>query len=175
VTIETFDELVGRLNYPMFMVTVAGERERDGCLVGFTTRSSVDPPRFIVCLSDKNRTFRIGRDTDVMVVHLVPADALELAELFGSCTGDEVDKFERCGWSPGPESTPPRAMRVPCTSKIPLYGERIGAGGGSSPCPYVEVADCRDFGCVSGGSGIRTHGPGRPGTTVFETAARWSP
>jgi flavin reductase (DIM6/NTAB) family NADH-FMN oxidoreductase RutF len=106
VTIESFDELVGRLDYPMFIVTVAGERERDGCLVGFTTQSSVDPPRFIVCLSDKNRTFRIAREAELMVVHLVPADALELAELFGSRTGDEVDKFECCRWFPGPESTP---------------------------------------------------------------------
>jgi flavin reductase (DIM6/NTAB) family NADH-FMN oxidoreductase RutF len=106
VKLESFDQLVGRLDYPMFIVTVAGEGERDGCLVGFATQSSVDPPRFIVCLSDKNRTFRIAREADLMMVHLVPADALELAELFGSRTGDDVDKFERCRWSPGPASTP---------------------------------------------------------------------
>jgi flavin reductase (DIM6/NTAB) family NADH-FMN oxidoreductase RutF len=90
----------------MFVVTVTSGRERDGCLVGFTTQSSVDPPRFIVCLSDKNRTFRIAGEADVMVVHLVPAGAMALAELFGSRTGDDVDKFERCRWSPGPEGTP---------------------------------------------------------------------
>ena len=103
---EAFEELVGRLDYPMFVVTVAGPTERDGCLAGFTTQSSVDPPRFIVCLSDKNRTFLIAGEADVMIVHLVPADAMDVAELFGSRTGDDVDKFERCRWSPGPADTP---------------------------------------------------------------------
>jgi len=101
-----FESLAARLDYPIFVVTVASATERDGCLVGFTTQSSVDPPRFIVCLSDKNRTFRIASEADVMIVHLVPADAFELAELFGSQTGDDVDKFERCPWSRGPEGTP---------------------------------------------------------------------
>ena len=40
------------------------------------------------------------------VVHLVPAHAGPLAELFGSVTGDDVDKFSRCEWSPGPDGAP---------------------------------------------------------------------
>jgi len=99
-------ELVSELDYPMFIVTVAARGERAGCLVGFTTQCSIDPPRFLVCLSDKNRTFRVAQDASVMVVHLVPRQEDELAKLFGERTGDEVDKFERCAWSPGPESTP---------------------------------------------------------------------
>ena len=41
-----------------------------------------------------------------MAVHLVPADAAELAELFGGRTGDEIDKFERCAWHEGPHGQP---------------------------------------------------------------------
>lgn len=99
-------ELVSRLDYPMFIVTAAAGGERAGCLIGFATQCSIDPPRFLVCLSDKNRTYRVARGASVLVVHLVPADAGELAELFGSQTGDEVDKFARCSWTPGPEGTP---------------------------------------------------------------------
>jgi flavin reductase (DIM6/NTAB) family NADH-FMN oxidoreductase RutF len=99
-------ELVSELDYPMFIVTVAAEDERAGCLVGFTTQCSIDPPRFLVCISDKNRTFRVAREADSVVVHLVPAEATELAELFGGETGDEVDKFERCAWRPGPGGAP---------------------------------------------------------------------
>ena len=99
-------ELVSELDYPMFIVTVAGGGERAGCLVGFATQCSIDPPRFLVCLSDKNKTFRVAREAEVMVVHLVPAEAGELARLFGERTGDELDKFERCAWSPGPGGTP---------------------------------------------------------------------
>src|SRR5919106_332536 len=90
----------------MFIVTVAAGGERAGCLVGFATQCSIDPPRFLICLSDKNRTFRVARDADLLIVHLVPQEADDLAELFGSETGDEIDKFARCGWSPGPGGAP---------------------------------------------------------------------
>ena len=98
--------LVSDLDYPMFIVTATNGRERAGCLVGFATQCSIDPPRFLVCLSDKNRTFRVARDAEVVVVHLVPADADPLAQLFGSQTGDDVDKFSQCAWHEGPGGTP---------------------------------------------------------------------
>ena len=99
-------DLVSDLDYPMFIVTATNGRERAGCLVGFATQCSINPPRFLVCLSDKNRTFRVARTAELVVVHLVPAQAGELAELFGSRTGDDVDKLERCAWHDGPAGTP---------------------------------------------------------------------
>ena len=54
---EQFEELVATLDPPMFVVTARAGDERDGCLVGFATQCSIDPPRFFVCLSEKNRTF----------------------------------------------------------------------------------------------------------------------
>jgi flavin reductase (DIM6/NTAB) family NADH-FMN oxidoreductase RutF len=102
----TVHELVSELDYPMFIVTATNGRERSGCLIGFATQCSIHPPRFLVCLSDKNRTHEVARDAELVVVHLVPDDARELAELFGSQTGDDVDKFERCAWREGPGGTP---------------------------------------------------------------------
>jgi flavin reductase (DIM6/NTAB) family NADH-FMN oxidoreductase RutF len=103
---DTVNQLVGELDYPMFIVTVANEQERAGCLVGFATQCSIDPPRFLLCISNKNHTFRVAQEADVMVVHLVPEGATELADMFGGETGDEVDKFARCRWSPGPGGAP---------------------------------------------------------------------
>jgi flavin reductase (DIM6/NTAB) family NADH-FMN oxidoreductase RutF len=97
---------LGELDYPMFIVTAAAGGERAGCLVGFATQCSIDPLRFIVCLSDKNRTFRVAQEASLLAVHLVPEGADDLARLFGSETGDETDKFERCSWTPGPDGTP---------------------------------------------------------------------
>ncbi len=94
------------LDYPMYIVTAAAGGHRSGCLVGFATQCSIHPPRFLVCISDKNHTYRVAREAEVLVVHLVPADAGELAELFGSQTGDEIDKFARCEWRPGPGGAP---------------------------------------------------------------------
>ena len=101
-----FDELVGGLDYPMFIVTTRAGGEMSGCLVGFATQCSIDPPRFLVCLSDKNRTCRVARAAAALAVHFVPAAAGELAELFGGETGDEVDKFARCEWCEGRDGIP---------------------------------------------------------------------
>jgi flavin reductase (DIM6/NTAB) family NADH-FMN oxidoreductase RutF len=107
VVAATFHRLVGDLEYPMFIVTArAPEGEPLGCLVGFATQTSIDPPRFSVCLSHKNRTYRRGRDAEVLGVHCVPAGAEALAELFGGETGDEVDKFARVAWHEGPGGVP---------------------------------------------------------------------
>jgi flavin reductase (DIM6/NTAB) family NADH-FMN oxidoreductase RutF len=103
----TFHALVGDLEYPMFIVTARAEDDEPlGCLVGFATQTSIDPPRFAVCLSHKNRTYRRGRESELLGVHCVPADADALAELFGGQTGDEVGKFERCEWREGPGGVP---------------------------------------------------------------------
>ena len=103
---EVFESLVGELEYPMLIVTAAARGERSGCLVGFATQTSIDPGRYLVCLSQKNRTHRVARDAAVLGVHFLPRDREDLAELFGGETGDEVDKFERCEWREGPEGAP---------------------------------------------------------------------
>ena len=105
-TRETFNALVSELDYPMFVVTTAAQGERAGCLVGFATQCSIDPPRFLVCISKQNRTYRVARDAGVVAVHFLPADAEDLAELFGGRTGDDVDKFAQCEWSEGPGGVP---------------------------------------------------------------------
>ena len=102
----TFNALVGDLEYPMFIVTARADEEPLGCLVGFATQMSIDPPRFAIGLSHNNRTYRRGRDAELLGVHCVPADAGELAELFGGETGDDVDKFARCAWHEGPGGVP---------------------------------------------------------------------
>ena len=102
----TFNAIVGSLEYPMFIVTARAGDERLGCLVGFATQTSIDPPRFAVGLSHANRTYRHAHNADALGVHCVPADAPDLAELFGGETADEVDKFARCVWHDGPEGVP---------------------------------------------------------------------
>jgi flavin reductase (DIM6/NTAB) family NADH-FMN oxidoreductase RutF len=90
------------LDYPMFIATVPG----DGCLIGFATQASIDPRRFLACLSNRNRTYRLARDSSHMAVHVVPEDRMDLAELFGGETGDEIDKLERCEWTEGRGGVP---------------------------------------------------------------------
>lgn len=103
---EAFSDLVGELDYPMAVVTVAAGGERGGCLVGFATQCSIDPPRFAVWISRNNHTFQLARTAGVLAVHFLSAEHRELAELFGGETGDEVDKFTRCRWREGMGGVP---------------------------------------------------------------------
>jgi flavin reductase (DIM6/NTAB) family NADH-FMN oxidoreductase RutF len=122
----TFNSLVGELDYPMFIVTACAGGERSGCLVGFATQTSIDPARFLVCLSHENRTYRVGRAAELLGVHFVPAQEEALAELFGGETGDEVDKFARCEWRPGPGGTP---LLAACPNRfVGRVLERLDAG-----------------------------------------------
>jgi flavin reductase (DIM6/NTAB) family NADH-FMN oxidoreductase RutF len=103
---KTFPKIMTELDYPMVVVTANAEEGPAGCLVGFGTQCSIDPPRYLVCLSDKNRTERVASHTDVLAVHFLAAGDLELARIFGEQTTDDTDTFALCGWYPGPRGAP---------------------------------------------------------------------
>lgn len=98
-----FDRFVGGLDYPMFVLTVPA---RSGCLIGFATQCSIDPPRFLACLSKANHTYRVLADDRFVAIHRLGPDDHDLAALFGAETGDEIDKFAHCDWHPGPGGVP---------------------------------------------------------------------
>ena len=101
-----FDHLMGTLDYPMLVATAVADGEVGGCLVGFATQCSIDPPRFLVCISKANRTFRIASRATFLGVHVLDGDDTVLAKHFGSETGDDVAKFDDVNWSPGPGGVP---------------------------------------------------------------------
>jgi flavin reductase (DIM6/NTAB) family NADH-FMN oxidoreductase RutF len=105
---QTFSTLVGELEAPTSIVTVQAGGERAGCLVGFATQTSIDPPRYLVCLSRRNHTYHtaVRHRARVLAVHFPGEDDHDLAELFGGQTGDDVDKFEASEWHDGPEGAP---------------------------------------------------------------------
>lgn len=101
-----FDRLVGGLDYPMLIVTANDGRRRAGCLVGFASQCSIDPPRFMVWLSKNNHTHDVATGATWLAVHVPTEENRALAELFGSVTGFDEDKFARCAWRDGPDGVP---------------------------------------------------------------------
>lgn len=127
---EEFDDFVEGLDYPVFVVTAYDGRERAGCLVGFATQVSIDPPRLLVCLSEANRTLRVARGAELLAVHVLGAEDHAVAELFGGETGDEVDKFDRARWHDGPGGVPvlddlPRFLVGRVLERVP-FGDHVG-------------------------------------------------
>ncbi|HEU5473505.1 MAG TPA: flavin reductase family protein [Actinophytocola sp.] len=101
-----FNELMGGLDYPMFIVTVTDGDQLAGCLVGFAAQCSIEPARFMVWLSKKNHTYQVASAAEVLAVHVPTQANLDLATLFGTRTGFDVDKFDRCAWRTGPGGVP---------------------------------------------------------------------
>jgi flavin reductase (DIM6/NTAB) family NADH-FMN oxidoreductase RutF len=101
-----FEAFTDGLDHPMYVVTVMEGGERSGCLVGFGSQVSMEPPRFLVCISVANHTHPIAQRAGLLAVHLLGPEQHALAELFGTETGDDIDKFQRCSWQAGPGGVP---------------------------------------------------------------------
>ncbi|WP_286151414.1 MULTISPECIES: flavin reductase family protein [unclassified Mycobacterium] len=101
-----FAGLMSQLDQPMYVVTVQGADGLSGCLVGFASQFSIDPPLFLVGLSEQNHTWRVSHGASHLAVHVIPRAKGELVRLFGEETGDCVDKFAECSWRTGPHGAP---------------------------------------------------------------------
>jgi flavin reductase (DIM6/NTAB) family NADH-FMN oxidoreductase RutF len=108
----------------------------------------------LVCLSERNHTFGVAGRARFVGVHVLEPDQRELADLFGGTTGDEVDKFDRCVWHPGPDGLPllddcPRRLVGRVLERLPL-GDHVGfllqplsehAGPDDQGLTYQQVRD----------------------------------
>lgn len=90
-----FDALMSRIDPNMIIVTTAAAGELGGCLVGFHAQSSIEPPRYSVWLSKANHTYRLGLRATHFAIHYLDRSDLDLAERFGTLSGDDVDKFDQ--------------------------------------------------------------------------------
>ncbi len=103
---EDYEEIVGRIDGALAIVTVRHGEDRSGCLIGFHSSCSIDPPLHAVWISQANHTHGPALASELIAVHLVERAAHDLAEHFGGLTGDEVDKFAQVAWQPGPDGVP---------------------------------------------------------------------
>lgn len=110
---DDLGDLVSAADGAMVVVTAvdADGGERDGCLVGFHSQCSIDPPRYAVWLSTANRTFRVARSSTHLAVHFLAETDHDLAAWFGGVTGDDLPeggdgKLATLAWTAGPGGVP---------------------------------------------------------------------
>ncbi|HET8930166.1 MAG TPA: flavin reductase family protein [Acidimicrobiales bacterium] len=132
---DDYGTFVARLDPALAIVTLYHDGERSGCLVGFHSSCSIDPPLHAVWLSQANHTYELALVSELLAVHLVDAGAHDLAEHFGGLTGDETDKFAGIAWHPGPDD-------VPLLDELPnrFVGRRVRVldASGDHICMVVE-------------------------------------
>ena len=103
---DVADSVLSWLDYPMVLVTATDGRSQDGCLVGFHTQCSIEPLRYLVCLSQQNRTTEVVARAELLAVQFLGQEDEAVARIFGELTGDTTDKFTRCEWQRGPGGAP---------------------------------------------------------------------
>jgi flavin reductase (DIM6/NTAB) family NADH-FMN oxidoreductase RutF len=133
-----FETLMASLDAPMVVVTTAVAGERAGCLVGFHAQSAIDPQRYCVWLSKANHTYRVALRSSHLAVHFLTEDDHDLAEHFGTLTGEDVDKFADLEVRDGPDGVPllerlPHRLTV---RRVALLDE-----GGDHVCLSAESLD----------------------------------
>lgn len=138
------------VDYSYYVVTVRStDGDMSGCLAGFVTQCSIEPPNFLVCISKANHTFDIAQRSPSIGLHLLGADQIAVARLFGEETGDTVDKFASVDWRLGATGAP-----LLVDSAVSLEGRVLG---------HFSVGDheaflTRGVRAVSGGhDGLLTH------------------
>jgi flavin reductase (DIM6/NTAB) family NADH-FMN oxidoreductase RutF len=154
---RAFDRFVANADSSMLVVTVAVDGERDGCLVGFHSQASIDPPGYVVWISKANHTWSLVRRARHLGVHLLAADQHDLAAHFGGQTADDgVDKLAAVDWS-ADEHGVPRLAACPnrFVGEIDLLPERshgdhvgvllapldVSAGSSCTPLRLAAVGD----------------------------------
>jgi flavin reductase (DIM6/NTAB) family NADH-FMN oxidoreductase RutF len=140
---DAFDTLMASLDPPMVVVTTAVAGERAGCLVGFHAQSAIDPQRYCVWLSKANHTYRVALRSSYLGVHFLTEHDLDLAEHFGTRTGEDVDKLAGLAIADGPDGVPllerlPHRMTV---RRVALLDE-----GGDHVCLSAECVDAEAAG-----------------------------
>jgi flavin reductase (DIM6/NTAB) family NADH-FMN oxidoreductase RutF len=135
---QALDAITARLDSPLLVVTAASGEHRGGCVVGFQTQCGLQPVRFALWLSKANVTYRIALFASHLAAHVLDRFDHDLVELFGGETGDEVDKLDRCAWTPGPAGVP---LLERCPNRIVLRKTAMFDDGTDHVCVVGEPVD----------------------------------
>jgi flavin reductase (DIM6/NTAB) family NADH-FMN oxidoreductase RutF len=130
-----FSTIMASVDARLIVVTAAVDGERAGCLVGFHTQSSIDPERYCVWLSKANHTYRVAVRSTHLGVHFLTVDDRQLAERFGTLTGDTTDKFAGLPVTRGPHAVP---VLGECPNRLVVRRIALLDEGGDHVCLITE-------------------------------------
>jgi len=138
---DPFDELMSRVDTAMIVLTTASGDSRAGCLVGFHCQCSIDPPRYAVWLSKANHTYRLALLAERFGLHFLTEADHDIAEHFGSLTGDDTDKFAGVEWHEGDGAVP---LLERCPHRVVARRHAMWDDGSDHVCFVLEPLDVND-------------------------------
>jgi flavin reductase (DIM6/NTAB) family NADH-FMN oxidoreductase RutF len=135
--------IMASLDAPLAVVTTANDHERAGCLIGFHSQSSIEPPRSSIWLSKANHTYRVMLRATHLAVHYLTSRDMEVARVFGTLSGDDLDKFALCETASGPHGVP---LLVHCPNLLVARRLTLLDEGGDHVCVVSEPIEGRSAG-----------------------------
>lgn len=140
---RAFEQLVAGTDPAMVVVTTTAESALAGCLVGYHSQSSMSPEHYCLWLSKANHTYRVGLRATHLAVHVLSEDDLALAELFGTRTGEDCDKFAELEVDTGQHGVP---LLCDCPHQLVLERIAVLDDGGDHVCVTGRVVWARSPG-----------------------------
>ncbi len=135
---SAFTSLMASLDPPMLVVTTAVAGERAGCLVGFHSQSAIGPQRYAVWLSKANHTYRVALRSTHLALHFLTSADHDVAEHFGSLTGDDEDKFAGVAVRDGVDGVP---LLERCPHRLLVRRVALLDEGGDHVCLTSECIE----------------------------------
>ncbi|MFC6694912.1 flavin reductase family protein [Nocardioides daphniae] len=151
-----FDTLMESVDTPLVVVTTAAEGTLAGCVVGFHAQSSIDAEGYSFWLSKANHTYRTSLRSAHFAVHFLTTEDLDLAERFGTQTGEETDKFSGLDVELDEHGVPviracPNRMLVDRVAVLDDGGDhvcvttRVRSAASSGPFTPLRLSDAAHF------------------------------
>jgi flavin reductase (DIM6/NTAB) family NADH-FMN oxidoreductase RutF len=140
---DGFGPLMSAVDPALLVVTTAEGGEPAGCLVSFHSQASIAPWRYGVWLSKANHTYRVALRSSCLAIHFLTAGDLALAELFGTKSGDSVDKFAGLSVDHGPDGVPVLGQ---CPNRLLTRRHTLLDDGGDHVCVITEPVEVASTG-----------------------------
>ena len=140
---DAFDRIMAALDTPMVVATASHEGDDAGCLVGFHTQSSIEPRRCAIWLSKANHTAGVALQTEHLGIHFLTSDDRDLAEVFGTLSGDDVDKLAMVEHHAGPAGVP---VIDRCPNRLVVRRVALLDEGGDHFCVVTEPIEAHASG-----------------------------
>lgn len=103
----------------VFVVSINHQGRPNGMICGWQMKCSAKPPLFAVALSKRGYTHKLIEDSQEFVVAVPNKELEEQLKYFGSCHGDQVDKFKESGI----ETIPAKKIKSPLLKKATINME----------------------------------------------------
>ena len=100
MSIASVDQVLGKLDSPIWIVTSAADGKRGGLVSTTVTSISIvsDLPRVTVGLSKQHATLPIVEEAGAFALHQIDEKHLDWVWRFGTQSSRDVDKFEGLEW-----------------------------------------------------------------------------